>query len=520
MIEPTSAEKSPEQQVSNTVIRAATILALGNIISRMLGLGRDSVITGLFGARLASAYDNASLIPNTLFDAIRGGLVDSSLVPVFSDLANREDRAVLWQAVSTFLSVLIVFLIGVVLLVELFYQPVAWAIGIYESNDPEWTAITISLMRLAMPAVLFLSVASTLTGLLYSLKRFTIPAFLPAVLNGSIVVVALLRPTHVSSLIFGFLLGSILQVAIQFPALRDVELRWNFNFRHPIIGRILKLFAPIVLGQIVNLAVITFSYNLANRTGESSVNYMRRAVTLVQFPMGLVVTALSIAILPVLAQQASAQLTQFKATLASGIRLVLVLILPATAGLFALAIPIVDLLFGHGEYTALDVDWTARVLQLYLVGLPFAAVDQMLIFGSYAREDTLRPAVVGVISMIINAAVAVAFLDSLGLFSIMLADVVKHITHTAMMVWLLRRHLGGLGGHGIALTTAKAAIAALVTGGIAYFSADQLLQRLPATTLSEVIIVLGAGAIGVAVYLLFVYLFNIREAKDLLRRRF
>ena len=100
----------------------------------------------------------------------------------------------------------------------------------------------------------------------------------------------------------------------------------------------------------------------------------------------------------------------FKQTLADGLRLVITLILPATAGLFALAVPIVALLFEHGEFTAADTATTALVLRVYLIGLPFAAVDQMLVFASYARKDTWRPALVGVISIVIYSITAVLLL--------------------------------------------------------------------------------------------------------------
>jgi putative peptidoglycan lipid II flippase len=511
-----SADIPPPSPPRPTIMRGAAILAFGNIVSRVLGLARDSVIVRLFGADLASAYETAVLIPNNLFDAIKGGMVDSALVPVFSDMAGRERREILQAAVSAFMSVAIVFLVAVVLLIELLHRPIAWAIGAYNFSDPYLTQTSISLMRLALPAVLFMGVGSVFTSLLYAFQRFTIPAFLPAIFNASIVVVALLRPDHISSVVIGLLLGTFLQTAVQWPALRLARLRWNFDPRHPVIRRILKLYAPIVGGLVVNFAVITLSYNLANRTGDGSLNYMRRATTLIQFPMGLIVTAISIAILPTLARQA-ADLVTFRGTLASGLRLVIVLILPATVGLFVLAEPIVGLLFGHGKYTSADVLRTAEVLQLYLLGLPFAAVDQMLVFGSYARQDTWRPAVVGVISMIVNALVAISLLNLLGLFSLMLADVARHLVHTALMVWVLHRQIGGVGGHGVWPTTLKAALAALGTGAAAWWMMAVSADILPTGLTGELAGVVLAGGVGLLVWFLLARLLRIAELLDIIR---
>jgi putative peptidoglycan lipid II flippase len=312
------------------------------------------------------------------------------------------------------------------------------------------------------------------------------------------------------------LLGSLLQIVVQLWALRDARLRWRFDWRHPAVRRILKLYTPIVAGLVINQLAIALSYNLATRTGDQSISYMRFATTLYQFPLGLVVTALSVATLPTLARQAGAELAAFKQTLSEGMRLVITLIMPAAAGLFALAIPIVALLFEHGEFTAQDTETTALVLRFYLFGLPFAAVDQMLVYSSFARKDTLRPALVGVISIVIYLLTAVALLRPLGLLSLMVADGVKHVVHTLMMIWVVRDQIGGLRGFGISRTIVKSTVAALVTGVAAYAVAGATMERLPLSGFSQQFLVVLAGAIaGVLAYTAMVFILNIREAKRL-----
>ncbi|RMG90362.1 MAG: murein biosynthesis integral membrane protein MurJ [Chloroflexi bacterium] len=517
------------------VVKAAMILAIGNVTSRVLGLAREIVKSNLFGTSgLLSAYTVAALVPMTLFNLITGGeMVSSSLVPVFSDYASKEKREELWGVVSTFLSVAIVLLVLMVGLVELFAPQVAWLVGARNFEDASLTQVSISLMRLATPALLFLSVASILTGVLYALERFTLPAFTAAVFNGTIVVVALLRPNRIESLAWGVLLGSLLQIVLQWPALRDGRLRWQFDWHHPAIRRIIILYAPIVAGLVVNQVAIWISYNLATRTGDSSVTFMTYATTLYQFPLGLVVTALSMATLPTLSQLATAFQTaesetavshvrEFKATLAGGLRLVITLILPAAAGLFALAGPIIALLLEHGQFTPADTAMTARVLRVYLFGLPFAAVDQMLVFASYARKDTWRPALAGVISIVIYTITAVFLLRPIGLFSLMVADATKHFIHAMLMLWLLQRHLGGLAGHQIGQNTLKSVLAAALTGVAAWFVANWL-ASLPFTGfLFKLSVVGGGGLAGLVVYVLAVWLLDIPEAKSLprlLRRR-
>jgi len=499
------------------VVKAAAILAAGNIASRILGLVRETVKASLFGpSPLLTAYEIAAYIPISLFDLLIGGMVNSALVPVFSDYASKKDKSELWAVVSMVLSAATLLLALVVVLVELFTPQIALIIGAGNFEDPALYPISIRLMRLATPAVFFMSIASILTGALYALKRFTVPAFIGAVLNGTIVITALLQPEKIESLVWGLLIGSFLQIILQLIPLKDARLRWQLNLSHPAIRRILKLYVPIVAGLIITQISIALSYNLAIRTGDDSVAFMRFATTLYQFPLGLVVTALSVAILPTLSRQAVNNISAFKQTLSDGLRLVLTLILPATAGLLALAIPIVALLFERGEFTPQDTQITAQVLRVYLIGLPFAAVDQMLVFGSFARKDTLRPSLVGVFAILVYLATAVLLIRPLGLYSLMVADAVKHIVHTVIMAVIMHRSLDGMRGYGITRSAVKSLVAAIVTGLAAFSMMQFLLPLLPADTfMSHMVVVLLAGLAGVAGYTLMVFVLNITEAKAL-----
>ncbi|MGB3717837.1 MAG: murein biosynthesis integral membrane protein MurJ [Candidatus Promineifilaceae bacterium] len=514
------------------IVRAAAVLAIGNIASRVLGLAREIVKSNLYGtSSLLGAYTVAVLVPMTLFNLITGGeMVSSSLVPVFSDYAAKEKRPELWRVVSIVLSMATAILIIIVILVVWFAPQVAWLAGARNFDDQTLAPITVKLMRLATPAVLFLSISSVLTGVLLALKRFTLPAFTGAVFNGTIVVVALLRPDEISSLVWGLLLGSFLQIIFQAPGLQDGHIRLTYYWRHPAVRRIITLYAPIVVALVVNQIAIWISYNLAITTGDNSVTYMTYATTLYQFPLGLIVTAVSIATLPTLSRlatsyreaveshsdDASQRLNDYKETLAGGLRLVITLILPAAVGLFALAIPIIALLLEHGEFTSDDTVITSRVLRIYIIGLVFAAVDQMLIIASYARKDTWRPALVGVISIVIYTITAFVLIKPLGLLSLMVADAVKHAIHTLIMIWILRRQVGNLSGYQIGSALLKSIIAAISVGITAYLCATLLSGVFEHDTfLSRLAIVGAAGIAGLLTFAIAVFVLDIRDAKSL-----
>lgn len=243
---------------------------------------------------------------------------------------------------------------------------------------------------------------------------------------------------------------------------------------------------------------------------------MNFATTLMQFPHGLVATAISIAILPTLSRQAVALdgehgMRVYKQTLGRGLRLGIVLILPAAVGLFVVAGTVVALLFEHGSFTAVDTVNTALALRLYLFGLPFATVDLLLIFAFYSQKDTLTPAIVGVISLVAYMVIALRLMPDYGLFSLMIADSCKHLIHASVAAWLLLRRIGRLQAENLPMTTLKALAASLVMGGAAAVAQGALLTALPDTTSGELGVVLGTAGVGALVFGLAAWALRIGE---------
>ena len=265
--------------------------------------------------------------------------------------------------------------------------------------------------------------------------------------------------------------------------------------------------------------------NLASHTGAQSLAWMQNATVLIQFPLGLVATAISFAILPTLSQQSSVnsrttnneqrianyelRITnyEFQSTLAFGIKLVLLLILPATIGLLVLARPIVALLFQHGAFTAHDTTQTALALRFYLIGLPFAAMDQPLVFAFYARKNTLTPNLVAIAGVSIYLTVAFALVDSQGMIGLVIANSAMLTGHAILMLWLTHTRLGGLGAQGVIALTIKVMIASLAMGAIAFAILSALAD------VADWIAVLAPTLIAGAIYLALLRVLRVREAE-------
>ncbi len=528
-----------QEETNAGVARATGVIALGNISSRVLGLAREVVLTNLFGAsRAVDAFNVAIIVPKALYDLLIGGHVNSALVPILSEVVTKEGRRALWQLVSVLCSLVTAGLALIVLGLELFAPQIVQVVG--SGFDHQTLTLATTLLRLTAPALIFLALFAVLSGTLYALREFTWPAFAVTVFNGSIVAITLLfapepgvspvlqglhgislevaRPTQgIVVVTLGWLIGSLAQLALQLPGMRDARLRLTFRWNHPALKQILRLYTPVMFSLIMDTLVIrTFSYNLASQTGEGSIGYMTWATTLIQFPQGLVATAISIAILPTLSRQAALldASRAFKDTLGLGLRLAITLILPATVGLFTLATPIVVLLFQHGAFNAHDTVMTVTALRWYLVGLPFAALDLLLVYAFYARQNTLTPALIGVLSLAIYMLTAVTLFPRFGLFSLMIADSVKHIVHALVSAALLARRMGGFGQQRLWLTITKTGLATLCMGAIALLLTPALSRWIgTATVWHEAVLVLFTGGISTLVFLVLAAILRIEELR-------
>lgn len=467
---------------------AAAILMLGNVLSRVLGLFREQLAAGLFGTGDAiAAFTVADNIQTLLFDLLASGALQAALVPVLAQWAapRTHDRQELRRIGGTLL-VVATAVVGTLVVIGWILAPhvvdgLIWFSGNDDVRGEETIQLTITLVRIVLPAALFLSIATVLQAMLFAIDRVTAPALSSGVRNAMIVLVTGLfgAAFGVEAMAWGTLTGAIAIVLIQIPPLirNGILPRPNLDLSHPALRTMGALYLPVFLGLLVNSAAVIVDRGLAWGAGEDAVGAMRYATTLVQLTLGIIAAAISLASLPTLSRHMqSGDRIAFRTTLGRALTMVTVLIFPATFGLAALSQPVAQLLFGYGATDHNGLRHITMALVGYLPGTLMAAYDQVLIFAFYARQNTRLPVTIGVISVGVYFIVAFSLVGHFGMMGLVLANSAQFIAHTLIIWWCARSRFGWIATpplRAFVPSCLLAAAAAATAGFLVWFGLDR-----------------------------------------------
>jgi putative peptidoglycan lipid II flippase len=434
--------------------RATGVVAIAILCSRLLGLIREMVFAGLFGAgKNLDAFLMAFRLPNLLRDLFAEGALSTAFITTFSKKIAVEGDDAAWRLANKVATLTAVFM-SVVTLLGIIFAPQLVDLLTWGSWSPEKTALTVLLTQVMWPFMLLVSLAALVMGILNAKHVFGPPAMASSYFNvgsiiGGVAIGWWLDPHFGARSLVGLAIGTLIgggwQLAGQFPSLWRVgyKYRADFQWHDEGVRTVLALMAPAVIAASAVQVNVLVNSGFAASLGNGPVSWLNIAFRLMQLPLGIFGVAIGTVTLPLVSKSAAVgNIDEFRAILARGMRLAFLLTIPSAIGLAMLASPIISVIYQHGRFTAEMTRQTAGALQFYAVGLVSYAVLKVLTPAFYAIGKRNTPMVVSFLAIGTNLFLNWLFTFRLGwghrglAFSTSLVATINFL----LLYWLMWRH--------------------------------------------------------------------------------
>ncbi len=451
---PTTQPASASRQIA----RAAGTVMVAFVLTQLLGLLRVIVNYQVFGTTAdMDSFNAANRMTEVLFNLMAGGALGSAFIPTFTGLLARDQRQSAWKLASAIANLLLLVLTSISLLAWIFApQIVRHVLFLLAPDQPlGQEALTVNLLRIMLPSVVIFGLSGLVMGILNAHQKFWLPAIAPAMYSIGQILGVLLLPANlgISRLAIGALAGSLLHLFVQLPQLLRQNGRYSptLGLRLTEVREVLLLMGPRILG--VAVVQVNFIVNTIIGLGlpEGSVSSLSLAFTWMLLPQAAIAQSIAIAAMPTFSAQAAlGKMDDMRHSLASSLRGVLLLAVPASVGLILLRQPLIQLLFEHGEFTARSTQMVTWALLWYIFGLVFYSLLEVIVRAFYALHDTRTPVTVTVITMGLNVVFSLTFpawfsrLGWMPLGGLALAATLANTLECAALIILLRRRLHGL----------------------------------------------------------------------------
>ncbi len=512
-----------ESSYTSSIARSAGTISFAVLISRLLGLVREQVFAGFFGAGYAyDAFVVAFRIPNLLRDLFAEGALSAAFITVFTDYRNKQGSAPTWKLANNVIATLLVLVGGITVLGMLFSKEIVSLMSPDFSLVPGKHELTALMTSIMFPFLLLVSLSAIAMGMLNSLNKFFIPSMASSFFNlGSILsgllfsyCFSLLNREPIVGMAIGTLVGGLLQIAIQLPELRHqgFAFSWHLDLRDEGLRRIMKLMLPAIIGLSatqINLFVNTF---FASSCVEGSVSWLNYAFRLIFFPIGMVGVSLSMATLPVVSTQASnGNMEELKGAFVSSSVLSMLLTIPASAGLIFLAQPIVSIIFEHGRFSAHDTLMTAQALSLYSVGLFAYASLKIIVPVFYALNRTRYPVLGSFLTVLLNIIFVLMLLEPLQHCAIALSTSLCVLINFLFLSVALYREVNGYRVFYLLQCFFKIVLISAIMGVGAQWLNKIIALCLPMNILGELCALLFTILASIIFYFANIYIIKIKE---------
>lgn len=508
------------------IARAAGVLGFATIVSRIMGMVRDMVVSRLFGAGFATdAFFAAFQIPNMLRRFFAEGALTSAFVPIFAEWYTQKGEKEARDLANTCFTLLTMVMAGVTIIGIIFSPLIITIMFPGFRAEPAKYELTVFLNRLMFPYIFFISLVALCMGILNTIRHFFTPAISTVFLNLSMMACAIFLHTRFSvpivALAVGVLLGGVIQLLLQLPTLykKGFPIRFRFDPKHPAVRRIALLMGPSVFGVGVYYLNITVGNILASLLPQGSVSYLYYAQRLFEFPQGIFTVSVAQAVLPSMSRQACAgEMDQLKESLVFGLKLILFITIPATIGLMVCSTSIFSLLFMGGEFDYGKAVNSAQALFAYSFGLSLVAMVRILVPAFYSLKDTKTPVYIAFVAFLLNAIFSLILMGPFKHAGLAFASSLSALCNMAMLLWYLRKKIGPFGARGVAVTGVKTLLASLPMGIVVYWGIGFIDWSMRGHKLIKAGVLLSTISAGVVLFFIMAHLLRCEEAREILRQ--
>lgn len=499
-----------------TIAKVAGFLMVTTLMARLLGYVRDMVIYSWFGQTyITDAYNAAFSIPDFIYMLLVGGALSSALIPVLGQYLARGEEEDAWKVTSLILNWTVLFL-ALLIILGMIYTRTLIAI-LVPHLPPETIELASGLTRVMLIQTFFMALSGISMGVLNARKHFTLPAMGGILYNLGIILVGIMlaRQWGIMAFSAGVVVGSVLNFAVQIPALVRAKIRYYpiLNPNHPGLKQILILMIPVVIGLSVTQINLFVNQNLASGLPEGSISALRLAQRIMQLPIGIFGISVAMAVFPTMTEQvARRNFPEFKRLFSLGLRGVFVITIPAALGLMAMREPLIALLFQQGHFDANDTLATAQALFYYSMGLFAYSALQLLNRVFYSLKDTVTPVLTGIAAIILNIALSILWVQPMGHEGLAMAYSVAGVFNMLLLIALIRRRLEHIGGRVLVRSFLVSGLASLVMYAGARCGAACVASWLTFTPkVNAFIMVMTGTGLGVAIYGIIISVFHLEE---------
>lgn len=507
------------------LLKALATVGSMTFLSRVLGFIRDALIARIFGAGIATdAFFVAFKIPNLLRRLFAEGAFSQAFVPILAEYKNRRGHEATHTLVNHVTTLLGLVLIVVAILGMLAAPAIVFISAPGFVDEPGKFALTIELLRVTFPYILFISLVSLAGGMLNTFGRFSVPAFTPVLLNVSFIAAALFLAPYfdppIKALAWAVFFGGVLQLLFQLPFLGKIGLipRFSLNLHDEGVWRVLKLMGPAVFG--VSIAQISLLINtiFASFLVTGSVSWLYYADRLMEFPTGILGVALGTILLPSLSKSFADKADhEYSQLMDWGLRLTFMLAIPAAVALAVLSVPLVASLFHYGEFTETDVLMTRQALVAYSLGLLGLILVKVLAPGFYSRQNIKTPVKIALFTLVATQLMNLVFIGPFKHAGLALAIGLGACINAGLLYYNLRKANIYKPQPGWLLFAAKLALAVLSMTLVLYFTMGESEAWLDYEVTRKLVHLAGLVILGAGTYFGVLWLLGIR-VQDFMRR--